>query len=563
MLTNLHVKNLALIDEIEVEFGSGLNILTGETGAGKSVIIGSVNLALGRKMSKEMIRKGEQSALVELVFQTSNSKVVKKLKEMEIDVSDGQIIITRKLTEGRSISKINGETCTAAQIKNISSDLLDIHGQHEHQSLLYKDRQLAILDAYAQEEIREDRLEVERGYKNFKKIKKELSEYQMDEEGRAREIDFLEFEINEIESASLIRGEDEQLEQKYKKMFHARKIAESLNQVYTLSAYEDENGARERIGRAMRELSQISGYDSALGEMEKVLTDIEGLLNDFNRELSDYQSKNLIFSEEEFIEVENRLDDINHLKSKYGNSIDEILDYQQKQNEKLQQMLHYEERKEKLAADLRTAEEKLEASSHNLSEKRRFYSNRLEKEIVKGVEDLNFESVKFKIDFQRLEQYTQNGYDSIEFQISTNPGEKLKSLAKVVSGGELSRIMLAIKTILADKDDTETLIFDEIDTGISGRTASRVAEKMNQIGKNHQVLAITHLPQIAAMADKHFEISKFTEGMKTKTIIQKLSEEESIMELARILGGAKITKAVEENAKEMKELARIQKSSRL
>ena len=563
MLTNLHVKNLALIDEIEVEFGSGLNILTGETGAGKSVIIGSVNLALGRKMSKEMIRKGEQSALVELVFQTSNSKVVKKLKEMEIDVSDGQIIITRKLTEGRSISKINGETCTAAQIKNISSDLLDIHGQHEHQSLLYKDRQLAILDAYAQEEIREDRLEVERGYKNFKKIKKELSEYQMDQEGRAREIDFLEFEINEIESASLIRGEDEQLEQKYKKMFHARKIAESLNQVYTLSAYEDENGAGEQIGRAIRELSQISGYDSALGEMEKVLSDIEGLLNDFNRELSDYQSKNLIFSEEEFIEVENRLDDINHLKSKYGNSIDEILDYQQKQNEKLQQMLHYEERKEKLAADLRTAEEKLEASSHNLSEKRRFYSNRLEKEIVKGVEDLNFESVKFKIDFQRLEQYTQNGYDSIEFQISTNPGEKLKSLAKVVSGGELSRIMLAIKTILADKDDTETLIFDEIDTGISGRTASRVAEKMNQIGKNHQVLAITHLPQIAAMADKHFEISKFTEGMKTKTIIQKLSEEESIMELARILGGAKITKAVEENAKEMKELARIQKSSRL
>ncbi len=416
---------------------------------------------------------------------------------------------------------------------------------------------------HSQEEIREDRLEVERGYKNFKKIKKELSEYQMDQEGRAREIDFLEFEINEIESASLIRGEDEQLEQKYKKMFHARKIAESLNQVYTLSAYEDENGAGEQIGRAIRELSQISGYDSALGEMEKVLTDIEGLLNDFNRELSDYQSKNLIFSEEEFIEVENRLDDINHLKSKYGNSIDEILDYQQKQNEKLQQMLHYEERKEKLAADLRTAEEKLEASSHNLSEKRRFYSNRLEKEIVKGVEDLNFESVKFKIDFQRLEQYTQNGYDSIEFQISTNPGEKLKSLAKVVSGGELSRIMLAIKTILADKDDTETLIFDEIDTGISGRTASRVAEKMNQIGKNHQVLAITHLPQIAAMADKHFEISKFTEGMKTKTIIQKLSEEESIMELARILGGAKITKAVEENAKEMKELARIQKSSRL
>ncbi len=562
MLTNLHVKNLALINEIEVEFGPGLNILTGETGAGKSIIIDSVNLALGRKMSKEMIRKGEKSALIELVFQTGNPKVIKKIEDMEIDISDGQVIITRKMTKGRSISKINGETCTAAQIKGLSADLLDIHGQHEHQSLLYKDRQLAILDAYGGDELQQSRCEMEKDYKDYRKIEKKLSEYQMDEEGRAREIDFLEFEINEIESASLVSGEDAELEQKYKRMSNGRKIAESLNQVHTLSGYDEECGAGEQIGKAIRELSQISGYDKTLSDMEKVLSDIEGLLNDFNRELSEYQS-NLTFSENDFFEVEKRLDDINHLKSKYGNSVGEILSYQQKQNEKLQQMLHYEDRRERLAANLKTAEKKLEKSSNNLSEKRRFYSRRLEKKIVKGLEDLNFESVKFEIEFERLDHYTGNGYDSIEFQISTNPGEKIKSLAKVVSGGELSRIMLAIKTILADKDDTETLIFDEIDTGISGRTASKVAEKMNQIGKNHQVLCITHLPQIAAMADEHFEISKSVEEMNTKTTIRRLSEEESIMELARILGGAKITKAVEENAKEMKELALIQKSSRL
>lgn len=561
MLTNLHVKNLALIDEIEVEFGPGLNILTGETGAGKSIIIGSVNLALGKKMSKEMIREGEKSALVELVFQTRNPKVLDNLKEMEIDAAEGQVIITRKMSEGRSISKINGETCTVAQIKSLAADLLDIHGQHEHQSLLYQDRQLEILDAYGRDQGSCKKV-VEKSYQVYRQLKKELAEYQMDEEARTREIAFLEFEIQEIEKAALKPGEDEELEQQFRKLSNAKKIAESLYQIHMLAGDEEGSGAGEQVGRALRELGGIAEYDSHLKELMKVLKDVEGLLNDFNREVSEYQS-GLTFSEEEFFQIEKRLDDINHLKSKFGNNIEEILLYQKRQEEKLEQMRDFEARKAEVNAKLQAAEEDLEKASHTLSKIRKSYGEALEQEIVKELQELNFADVKFKIAFSRMDHYTKNGFDTVEFQIATNPGEPIKSLSKVVSGGELSRIMLAIKTILADKDDTETLIFDEIDTGISGRTAQKVSEKMARIGRNHQVMCITHLPQIAAMADEHFEILKSVEGMETKTTIRRLSEEESILELARILGGARITTAVEENAKEMKELAGIQKTSRL
>lgn len=562
MLTNLHVKNLALIDEIEVEFGPGLNILTGETGAGKSIIIGSINLALGRKMSKEMIREGESSALVELVFQTRNPKVLNNLKEMEIDTFDGQVIITRKLSENRSISKINGETCTLGQIKQLAADLLDIHGQHEHQSLLYQERQLEILDAYGKERTEEGKKAVEEAFHAYRRLQKELESYQMDEEARARETAFLEFEIQEIEEAALVEGEDEDLEQQYRKMANAKRIADCLNQVYMLSGYEGDSGAGGQVGRALKEMSTVADYDPELGTMADVLNDIDSLLNDFNREVSEYMS-DLTFSEEDFFQTEKRLDELNHLKAKYGNSIEEILQYQNRQKEKLEQMHNFEERKAKITEKLRRAEEKLDEVSHILSENRKFYSKKLESEIIEGLKELNFADVRFEIVFSRMNHYTKNGYDAAEFRISTNPGEPVKALAKVVSGGELSRIMLAIKTILADKDDTETLIFDEIDTGISGRTAQKVSEKMARIGRNHQVMCITHLPQIAAMADEHFEILKSVEGMETHTRIHRLSQEESILELARILGGAKITSAVEENAKEMKELAAIQKTSRL
>lgn len=562
MLSSLHVKNLALIQEAEVEFGPGLNILTGETGAGKSILIGSINLALGKKLSREMIREGADSALVELVFDTENPKVEQALKEMEIESLHGQVLIVRKITGSRSISKINGETCTTAQVRRIASLLLDIHGQHEHQSLLYTDRQLEILDAYGKEEIDPLRARVREAFRQWKELRDSLKEYELDEDARMREISFLEFEIREIDDAQLRDGEDETLEQAYRKMSNARNIVQALAAVRAMTGDGEGQSAGEQIGRAVRELSQIAGMDESLQQMQSSLLTIDDLLNDFNRELAGYMEE-FTFSEEEFYETEKRLDEINRLKAKYGDSIPAIRRYQEEKQEKLEKMLHFEEQKEKLQKEEEKARQTLEECSQELSGIRCKYAERLSKSIEEGLKDLNFLHVIFQIQFGRTAQYTENGFDTIEFRISTNPGEPVKALAKVVSGGELSRIMLAIKTILADRDETESLIFDEIDTGISGRTAQMVSEKMAQIGRRHQVLCITHLPQIAAMADQHFEIRKDVVDQDTVTRIHALDEESSVRELARMLGGAKITDSVLANAEEMKELARVQKNTRL
>ncbi len=562
MLSSLHVKNLALIQEAEVEFGPGLNILTGETGAGKSILIGSINLALGKKLSREMIREGADSALVELVFETENPKVEQALKEMEIESLHGQVLIVRKITGSRSISKINGETCTTAQVRRIASLLLDIHGQHEHQSLLYTDRQLEILDAYGKEEIDPLRARVREAFRQWKELRDSLKEYELDEDARMREISFLEFEIREIDDAQLRDGEDETLEQAYRKMSNARNIVQALAAVRAMTGDGEGQSAGEQIGRAVRELSQIAGMDESLQQMQSSLLTIDDLLNDFNRELAGYMEE-FTFSEEEFYETEKRLDEINRLKAKYGDSIPAIRRYQEEKQEKLEKMLHFEEQKEKLQKEEEKARQTLEECSQELSRIRCKYAGCLSKSIEEGLKDLNFLHVIFQIQFGRTAQYTENGFDTIEFRISTNPGEPVKALAKVVSGGELSRIMLAIKTILADRDETESLIFDEIDTGISGRTAQMVSEKMAQIGRRHQVLCITHLPQIAAMADQHFEIRKDVVDQDTVTRIHALDEESSVRELARMLGGAKITDSVLANAEEMKELARVQKNTRL
>lgn len=562
MLSSLHVKNLALIQEAEVEFGPGLNILTGETGAGKSILIGSINLALGKKLSREMIREGADSALVELVFDTENPKVEQALKEMEIESLHGQVLIVRKITGSRSIIKINGETCTTAQVRRIASLLLDIHGQHEHQSLLYTDRQLEILDAYGKEEIDPLRARVREAFRQWKELRDSLKEYELDEDARMREISFLEFEIREIDDAQLRDGEDETLEQAYRKMSNARNIVQALAAVRAMTGDGEGQSAGEQIGRAVRELSQIAGMDESLQQMQSSLLTIDDLLNDFNRELAGYMEE-FTFSEEEFYETEKRLDEINRLKAKYGDSIPAIRRYQEEKQEKLEKMLHFEEQKEKLQKEEEKARQTLEECSQELSGIRCKYAGCLSKSIEEGLKDLNFLHVIFQIQFGRTAQYTENGFDTIEFRISTNPGEPVKALAKVVSGGELSRIMLAIKTILADRDETESLIFDEIDTGISGRTAQMVSEKMAQIGRRHQVLCITHLPQIAAMADQHFEIRKDVVDQDTVTRIHALDEESSVRELARMLGGAKITDSVLANAEEMKELARVQKNTRL
>ena len=557
---HLHVKNLALIQEVQADFGPGLNILTGETGAGKSILLGSVNLALGQKMTRGMIREGADYALVELVFQVK-SHTEEKLKEMDVYPEEGQVIITRRLMENRSISKVNGETSTAANVRKIAALLLDIHGQHEHQSLLYPEKQMEILDAFGNQEISAAKNEVAELYKKYSGLKKELEGYEMDEEQRRREIGFLEYEIQEISQAQLCSGEDEELETSYRKLANGKRITEGLGYVYQFTGYEGE-GMGALMGRAVQKLAQIREYDPQLENIYSSVEDIDSLLNDLNREISSYLSE-FTFSEEEFGKIENRLDLINHLKSKYGHTIEKILAYQKEKELELEKLENFQTRKEELERQLKDQEDLLEEASGSLTEIRKKWAGELEKKIVQGLQDLNFLNVEFYISFKEKETFTAQGKDSISFMISTNPGEPVLPLQKVVSGGELSRIMLAIKTLLADKDQTETLIFDEIDTGISGRTAQKVAEKMKVIGENHQVLCITHLPQIASQADGHFLIEKNVENMETTTRIRRLSYKESVEELARMLGGAKITDAVLQNAAEMKDLAQQQKNTRL
>ena len=557
MLQNLHVKNLALIDECEVEFGQGLNIMSGETGAGKSIIIGSVNLALGQKVPKEMLRDSEETAFVELVFYVDNEDTLAKLREMDIEVEDNTVILSRKITAQRAVGRVNGEAVSVSKMKEVASLLIDIHGQHEHQSLLSKKNHLVILDEFAGAKLSEEKAKMADLFREYKKLKEEFESSNLDGEQRARELSFLEYEVKEIEDANLVVGEDEQLEQDYKKFSNGRKIMEGVNNAYKATG-GDMGSASEIIGAAVRELSAVASYDEKVAELEGQLIEIDSLLSDFNHEIASYISGNE-FDEEHFYNTQKRLDEINHLKSKYGNSIEEILEALEEKSKRIEVLNDYDEYLKKLETNLKSKEEELSAVSNKVSEIRQEEAKELTKQIIQALNDLNFLDVNFEMEFSRLSSYTANGIDDAQFMISTNPGEPIRPLDKVASGGELSRIMLAIKTIMAENDSIDTLIFDEIDTGISGRTAQMVSEKMNSLGRSHQIICITHLPQIAAMADTHFLIEKSVENESTITNIHKLSDEESVTELARMLGGVEITDTVISNAREMKQMAYMKK----
>lgn len=554
MLRSLHVKNLALIDEIEVEFGEGLNILTGETGAGKSIILGSVNLALGGRYTRDIIRDGADYGFVELTFEIRDPGQIERLKALDVFPEEGMVVLSRRLMEGRSVSRINGETVTMGLLREVSAVLIDIHGQHEHQSLLYKKNHLEILDAFAREEGAGCRQAVQEAYRDYRACEKELEEVSMDESQRAKEMAFLEFEVEEIEKAALQEGEDEELESAYRRMANGRKIAGSALEAYRYTS-EDPDSASENLSRAIRALSEAAECDEGARQLQEQLVEVDSLLNDFNRELSDY-SKSCEYSEEELYETENRLNEINRLKVKYGGTVGEILAYQEQQAGKLEKLQDYEAYLAGLEKKAKEAEALLVEACRSLRQVRKSQAAILEEAVQKGLEELNFADVRFEIHFEELKSYTGNGTDDVEFMISLNPGQPLRPLKDVASGGELSRIMLAIRTVMARRDDIETLIFDEIDVGISGRTAQKVSEKMALIGKTHQVICITHLAQIAAMADAHYVIEKTVEEMETRTRIRRLTEEDSVRELARILGGARITDAVLTNAREMKELAK-------
>ena len=560
MLINLHVKNLALIQEVDVDFKNGLIVLTGETGAGKSLILGSVNIALGNKVSKDMIRTGAEFSIVELTFSVKD-EIIKKIKDMDIYVGeDNTVTVTRKISEGRSVSKINGETVNIHTLKEVMGMLVDIHGQHDHQSLLYPQNHLKILDKYAKDQIAGEKRELKELYAEYVALQKKLENYDMDEAKRAREIEFAEYEVNEIDLADLKPDEDIQLEDEFKKLSGSQEISAGLAEVYQYLNYESDNGAGSLIGRAVSRMNSFKGFDDKVEQFRETICDIDSLCRDLTGEIVDY-SNSLDYHPAYVKEVEDRLDTINHLKLKYGRTIEEILKYRDEKQNYLENLKNYDDEKEKIKEQSARLENQMQQVCEELSVKRRKAALILEELVIKALTDLNFLSVSFKIDIQKKENFSENGYDHVEFMISTNPGEPLKPLAKVASGGELSRIMLAVKSILATEDEIETLIFDEIDTGISGKTASMVAEKLAKISVNHQVVCISHLAQIAAMADSHYLIEKKSENDATFTNIYPLRRDESVRELVRMNGDGTITNAAMSHAMEMKDMADRTKSN--
>ena len=562
MLESLHVKNLALIDEQEVVFSPGMNILTGETGAGKSIIIGSVNLALGAKAGKEYIRAGAEYALVELVF-SLNEQQCGWLKEMELPIEeDHTLILQRKITAGRSICRANGESISASQLKSLAGCLLDMYGQHEHQSLLKPAAAGKLLDDYIGEKAESVKAELKAKLADYRECREELESQDTDERVRAREAQLLEFEVNEIEAAGLNPEEDEQVEKRYRRLINAKRVKEVVYGVHALTGYEAEGSAGLAVGHALRELKTISAYDDESEPLISQLTAIDDLLNDFNRSMAQY-SDSLEFDEEEFAHLEERLNVLNHLKDKYGSTIADILKTWEEKQKSLEKLGNYEAYMEQLRERQKELEGEILGLCEKLSGLRKKAAGPLAKKLKGAMTDLNFLNVEFFISVtEDAKAFSTDGYDQVEFMISTNPGEAVKPLWQIASGGELSRIMLAFKTVFADKDDTDTLVFDEIDTGISGKTAWKVAEKLGRLSRKHQIICITHLAQIASMADSHFLIEKNIKNDRTVTDIRALTGEESLKEMARLLGSGELTEAVLCNAREMRQTAEKVKESR-
>ena len=554
MLVNLHVKNLALIEEENIDFSEGLNILTGETGAGKSIILGSISAALGAKCSPEFIRTGCEYGLAEVTFSIEDNASKELIKDLGVlDIDEGELVISRKISPQRSQFKVNGQSFTASQTRQLANLLINIHGQRDNLILIDENNQLNVIDEYCMDYIKDTLIDFKEAYNNFKTLKAELDELDINEEERQRQISFLEYEINEIESATLTINEDEEVEKKYNKMRNFQKIMEELDTSSNL-LYLGEDNISDMISEIFRAVTKASEYDESLVDAKNTLSSIEDLIGDVSHQISNYIS-DLEFNEEEFNQLEQRLDLINNLKMKYGKTIEQILlSLEEKQN-KLEALENLNSVVDRKKEELKRAKDKALSLAKTLSDTRKEKAMALKKEFIKALKELNFLDVKFEIEFNTKEMGT-NGIDEITFMISTNPGEELKPLAKVSSGGELSRIMLAIKSVMASKNDQKTYIFDEIDAGISGKTASLVATKLAKLSNHNQIICITHLPQIAAMASKHFIIEKSLANNRTISNIRGLNEEDSLKELARLLGDGEITKATLLNATELKRKAK-------
>lgn len=559
MLTYLHVQNIALIEELEIDFDKGLNILTGETGAGKSIILGSIHYVLGAKVKKDFIRTGTDYGIVECVFDLKESKSeLEKVREIclenGINMEDEEIILSRKTPlNGRSVFRINGNVVKQSTINELSSYLIDIHSQHEHQSLLNRNRQLELLDKFIGSKVADLLDEYLASFKALNKLKKSVNEQYLDDEKRRREIAFLEFEINEIIDSNLVLGEDELLQKEYDTLSHRKEIINYLSQLE--NDLNNEPDISDIISRHVSNMNKALKYDDSLQSIVDSLMQVEDMLSMVNREVLSMIDEDSSYEERLYI-IEHRLDDINQLKVKYGNSIEDILDYCTQKQEEHDYLVNYEKElinTNELIKKLTKQVKEVAEHIHNLRIKG---AKVLSIKITEALQSLNLEHAKFEVSIIELDKMNQTGMTAVDFMITTNKGEILKSVKEVASGGELSRVMLAIKSILASVDGVDSLVFDEIDTGISGLTAQKVAERMKLLATERQIICITHLPQIAAMNNQHFKIYKESNKEKTITYMKHLNEEESIEELARMLSGAIVSETVLANAKEMREFAK-------
>ena len=554
MLNQLSVRNVAVIDKLDINLHDGVSVLTGETGAGKSIIIDSINMILGDRANKELVRYGTDKAVVQAVFDAPKS-VINILEENDIDVEDETVIITRQVTkEGKSVARINGMVVTLNILREISDRLINIHGQHDNQALLTPIRHITFLDTYADNE------EYINRYKDIlsekREIEKKISSLEMDEQEKMQRIDLLEYQVNEIKKASLEKGEEDDLREQRDIYTNAEQITKSVNEAY-MNLYEGDEiqSAYDGISIAVNEISQISDLNPQLKSIYDTLNEIMYSLEDTAHEIKEF-GETVEFDEQTLNEIEERLDLISRLKRKYGNSIEEILEYLKKAESELNDIKLSDERTNELKEELKNITKELKEKGNVLTQRRENAAKVLEENIEKSLHELNMEKSKFKVNIENDGTFYDNGMDKVEFLISTNPGEPLKPLVKIASGGELSRVMLAIKSILADSDGVDTMIFDEIDTGVSGKAAMSIAKKLAVIAKNKQVICITHLPQLTAMADNHYLIQKNTDGELASTTLKELDEEGRELELARIIDGGEVTELALSHAKQMLENAK-------
>ena len=558
MILELYMKNCALVEELRLVVDKNLNILTGETGSGKSIIIDALGLCLGEKYDRSFLRKGTNKGIVEALFEVNSERLKSKLLESGIEIDEeNQIVISREIYEdGKSISRINGRNVKVSLLRELASYLIDIHGQHQNQALFNKDIHIDFLDLFGESHLINQKQDYEETYIQYNEVKKALNilTENKDDMQIQREIDLIKFQLNEIDTANLNRDEYEDLLKQREVYRNSEKIYSNLNSAYS-NLYDGSMNAVDFISKSIKELSSISQYDKCLGEYNENVERIMYELQDISREIRNYKDS-IDFSPHELEQIEMRVDEINTLRRKYGDTIEDILIYRNNIANRLDEILNRDEKVEELKKKLKSIADVLIVKAQKLTEARKIVAKDLQDKLLYELKSLNMKNVVFEVDFKVLDNFSQKGQDDVEFMISFNLGEDIKPIYKVASGGEMSRFMLAFKTILADIDEIDTLVFDEIDTGISGIAAQIVGEKLSNIAKKKQILCITHLPQIAANADTHYCIEKKTSNDRTFTIINRLNDEERKNEIARLIAGSNITEKTMEHASEIIELAK-------